>query len=77
MTHPIAGQDITKSFADIGHSVEAITMIKEYVIGDVDPKSPKVVVPKAVAKAGGESDIQSLLFPLLILFLAILGYFYL
>jgi len=70
------GTDITKSFADIAHSSEAVDMIKDFIIGEIDPTSEKPK-PKSIERTDPPGTLQSLMFPLLILVLAILGYFYL
>ncbi|KNC51265.1 cytochrome b5 [Thecamonas trahens ATCC 50062] len=33
----VAGEDGTDGFEDVGHSSEAVAMLKDYLVGDVDP----------------------------------------
>lgn len=35
-----AGRDATESFEDVGHSMDAREMLKQYYIGEVHPVSP-------------------------------------
>ncbi|CAI4790130.1 CBM_collapsed_G0049030.mRNA.1.CDS.1 [Saccharomyces cerevisiae] len=42
----LGGQDATESFVDIGHSDEALRLLKGLYIGDVDKTSERVSVEK-------------------------------
>lgn len=74
----VTGRDITQSFEDIGHSTDAVKLVDDYKIGTIDPNSPKFNYPASVAGAGANSQsLSSLALPILIIVLAILGYFFL
>merc|ERR1712093_588410 len=49
----VAGEDGTDGFEDVGHSSEAVAMLKDYLVGDVDPAEiGGPITPEAAASAG-------------------------
>ncbi|CAI4051670.1 hypothetical protein SUVZ_14G2100 [Saccharomyces uvarum] len=69
----LGGQDATDSFVDIGHSDEALKLLKTLYIGDVDKTSEPVVVKKA---ATSESQSQGSATLVMILAVVMLGVAY-
>eukprot|EP01120_Amphizonella_sp_Union-15-10_P006508 TRINITY_DN2106_c0_g11_i1.p1 TRINITY_DN2106_c0_g11~~TRINITY_DN2106_c0_g11_i1.p1 ORF type:complete len:137 (+),score=32.15 TRINITY_DN2106_c0_g11_i1:125-535(+) len=77
-----AGRDITKAFAEIGHSDTAIEQLKDYLVGCTDPateKSPtkkkkSVAVQTDVSKSGtSNASGGTNWFPISFVILLILG----
>lgn len=57
----LAGQDGTEAFNDIGHSEDAVAMLKDLLVGSLDPasmpaKSEKVTSVGQNATTGGEGS---------------------
>eukprot|EP01127_Copromyxa_protea_P016106 TRINITY_DN4733_c0_g1_i1.p1 TRINITY_DN4733_c0_g1~~TRINITY_DN4733_c0_g1_i1.p1 ORF type:complete len:121 (+),score=29.19 TRINITY_DN4733_c0_g1_i1:279-641(+) len=74
----LAGRDITQGFEDIGHSSEAVELTKKYTIGKIDPSSPKFAYPTSASSGSADSaNLSGLALPILIIVLAVLGYFFL
>ncbi|CUS20483.1 LAQU0S01e07624g1_1 [Lachancea quebecensis] len=55
----LGGQDATGPFADIGHSDDAVKMLEDLYVGDVDKDSEPTVVPRddpTSTTTGGEGN---------------------
>ncbi|AQZ13889.1 CYB5 (YNL111C) [Zygosaccharomyces parabailii] len=57
----LAGQDGTEAFNDIGHSEDAVAMLKDLLVGSLDPasmpaKSEKIASVGQNATTGGEGS---------------------
>ena len=74
-----AGKDADEMFEDIGHSSEARTKLKEYLIGtlEVDPNAPKSTSAKKTVSAVGEKKggLNPMAVALLLIAIAIGVYF--
>mmetsp|Transcript_876 Transcript_876/g.2056 ORF Transcript_876/g.2056 Transcript_876/m.2056 type:complete len:130 (+) Transcript_876:24-413(+) len=67
----LAGKDADEMFEDIGHSNEARTKMKEFIVGNlkVDPNAPRATKKKSVSAEGGKGGLNP--FAIIILLLAI------
>ena len=70
----LGGQDATESFVDIGHSDEALRLLKGLYIGDVDKTSERVSVEKVSTSENQSKGSGTLVVILAILMLGVAYY---
>lgn len=68
----LAGQDATEAFDDIGHSDEAVDILKKLYLGDLKGATPKDV-KQSSRSAVGDSQDGAINYPLLALVALLLG----
>eukprot|EP01128_Nolandella_sp_AFSM9_P011855 TRINITY_DN8768_c0_g1_i1.p1 TRINITY_DN8768_c0_g1~~TRINITY_DN8768_c0_g1_i1.p1 ORF type:complete len:121 (-),score=43.46 TRINITY_DN8768_c0_g1_i1:88-450(-) len=70
-----AGQDITQSFLDIGHSETAIDLMEEYLVGKLKGGAKKASGPQVKTVVTPAADATGYLFPVLIIVLSVVAYY--
>ncbi|CAI4049941.1 hypothetical protein SKDZ_14G2110 [Saccharomyces kudriavzevii ZP591] len=70
----LGGQDATESFVDIGHSDEALRLLKDLYIGDVDKTSQRVSLEKASSSENQSKGSGTLVLILAIVMLGVAYY---
>mmetsp|Transcript_22930 Transcript_22930/g.38240 ORF Transcript_22930/g.38240 Transcript_22930/m.38240 type:complete len:130 (-) Transcript_22930:344-733(-) len=73
----LAGKDADEMFEDIGHSSEARSKMKEYLIGSLkeDPNAPKASKKKVSATEGSKGGLNPIAVVLLLVAVAVGVYF--
>uniref|UniRef100_A0AC34FAC2 Cytochrome b5 heme-binding domain-containing protein n=1 Tax=Panagrolaimus sp. ES5 TaxID=591445 RepID=A0AC34FAC2_9BILA len=77
-----AGDDRTESFEDVGHSTDAREMSKDYYIGDIIDEEKqtytydkKPIAPTTTKTTSGGFNVESLVYPGLVIVIAFFIYY--
>ena len=77
----LAGRDATTDFNDVGHSEEAHKLMKDYLIGKLDPNEVATPAPTKPKKSTSTSpsnqgtNYMAIIIPIILVVIAVLIYF--